>query len=512
MMKNIFIASLLGACLLLASCAKDKSNYDYKPKEKISVTGIENTYTKISEAERLTLSPTVTSTDPNADFEYMWGMYETSVQGSAPVLDTIARTKNLDYLIKRPAKTWVLVFRVTNKKTGYSEHINSNINVVTQFTRGWYVAKDDGTNSDLDLFLTPTNIIPSIEDRKDNVYSAVNGKKLEGKASMLTFLSAYKSTANGTLGNTRALFIATEKDVSGTNINTLKEIRGFNALFYQAPTVKSPSVVIMASSANYLINNGQCHSIYAMSANTGQFGVAKIKDDLNTPYFLSKYFLTNASSDPYFFDETSSSFLMGTGTGAVMTSVSNLATTTMSANNNNKKLLYMGLKSGGSTPLGYAVFQDKTNTGLKILSQINPSKTAFNIVNDTLATTDKIYNASRFTLIEADENMIYFVLGNQVYSRNLTNKFEQLQFTVPAGEEITFIRHRKYTVTADLPFNYNYVMIGTKVGDNYKVRMFTKSSGNLATTPVFTLEGKGIVRDVMYMAPSVSEYSYNSTF
>jgi hypothetical protein len=512
MNKNIFTASIIAACCILASCAKDKSNYDYKEKEKITITGIESTYTKISETEKITLTPTVTSTDPTAEFEYLWGMYETNVQGSVPVLDTIAKTKNLDYLIKRPAKTWVLVYRVTNKKTGYSEYYNSNINVVTQFTRGWYVAKDDGTNSDLDLFLTPSTITPPVDGKIENIYSAVNGKKLDGKASLLTFLSAYKSTVTGVLGNTRALFITTDKDISGTNINTLKEIRGYNTLFYSAPAVKSPVAVIMASSANYLINNGQCHSIYAMSANTGQFGVAKIKDDLNTPYYLSKYFLTTGFSDPYFFDETSSSFLMGTGTGTVMTSVSNLATTTMSANNNNKKMLYMGLKSGSGTPLGYAVFQDKTNASLKILSQINPSKTAFNIVNDTLATTDKIYNASRFTLIEADENMIYFVLGNQVYSRNLSNKFEQLQFSVPPGEEVTFIRHRKYTVAADLPFNYNYVMIGTKVGDNYKVRMFTKSSGNLSTTPVFTLEGKGIVRDVMYMAPAVSEYSYNSTF
>jgi hypothetical protein len=511
-MKNIYIASLLGACLFLASCAKDKSNYDYQPKEKITVTGIDNAYTKISETERLTLTPTVSSTDPNAEFEYLWGIYETNVQGSVPVLDTLAKTKDLDYLVKKPAKTWVLVYRVTNKKTGYSEYYNANINVVTQFTRGWYVAKDDGTNSDLDLFLTPTTIIPSAEGNMENMYSTINGKKLEGKANLLTFFSAYKSNVTGTFGNTRTLFITTDKDISGTNINTLKEIRGFNTLFYNAPPVKAPAAVIIGSGANYLINDGKCHSIYAMSANTGQFGVAKVKDDLNTPYNLSKFFLTHAFSDPYFFDQTSSSFLMGTGTGTVMSSVSNLTTTTMSANKNNKNMLYMGYKSGNTTPMGYAIFQDKTNTSLKILSQINPSSTAFNIVNDTLKTSDKLYNGTRFTLLDADENLMYFVVGNQVYSRNLSNKFEQLQYSVPAGEEITFIRHRKYTVTSDLAFNYNYVMIGTKVGDRYKVRMFTKSSGNLATAPVFTLEGKGIVRDVMYVSPSISEYTYNNTY
>jgi hypothetical protein len=184
----------------------------------------------------------------------------------------------------------------------------------------------------------------------------------------------------------------------------------------------------------------------------------------------------------------------------------------MSATNNNKNLLYMGFKSGPIPVIGYAMFQDKTNQNLKILSQINPSATAFNIVNDTLKTSDKIYNANRLMLLDGDENLIYFVVGNEVYSRNLTNKFEQLQYSVPSGEEITFIRHRKYTVASDLAFNHNYVMVGTKVGDRYKVRMFTKSSGNLSAAPVFTLEGKGIVRDVMYVSPNINENTYNNTY
>lgn len=169
----------------------------------------------------------------------------------------------------------------------------------------------------------------------------------------------------------------------------------------------------------------------------------------------------------------------------------------------------MGYKTGPSPLTGFAVFQDKTDAGLKILSALTPSKTAFNMVNDTLSTADKLYNATRYMLLDGDENLMYFVVGNEVYSRNLTNRFEQLQYTVPAGEEITFIRHRKYTEAA---YAYNYIMIGTKAGANYKVRMFTKTSGNINPTPVFTLEGKGIVRDVLYVAPSVSEYTYSNSY
>ncbi|WP_443936575.1 PKD-like family lipoprotein [Pedobacter sp. MW01-1-1] len=509
-MKNTFILSLLATCLLLGSCAKDDTNLDIKPHEQITVSGLETTYMKISNSDKLTISPTVSSTDPNAEFSYLWGIYETSVQGSAPVLDTLAKTKNLDYLVKQPAKTWVLVYRVTNNKTGYSQYFTSNVNVVTQYTRGWYVAKDDGSKADLDLFLTPSTIKP--EGVVEDVYSSINGKKLNGKAGILAFFSAYKSTVTGTLGNTRTLFLSSENDISAMNINTLSEIRGYNTLFYEPPATKKVGAVFLGSQANYLINNGTTHSIYAMSANTGQFGVAKIKDDLNTPFYLSKYFLANYVVDPCFFDEVSSSFLSANGTAAVMTAVVDHRETKMPANNNNKKLLFMGYKSGISPIIGYGIFQDKTDLSLKILSQINPARNAFLLVNDTLKTTDKLYNAEQYGLLDNDENLLYFSVGREVYSRNLSNKFESLQYTVPVGEEITFIRHRKYTVAADAPFNYNYVIIGTKVGANYKIRMFTKPVGNLTAQPAFTLEGKGIPRDILYISPSVSETTYSATF
>lgn len=506
-MKKLTILIAL-PILCLFSCAKDHSNYDYAPAETITVSGMEASYTKISESDKITINPEVQSTDPEAKFEYLWGIYETSVQGAVPVLDTLARTKNIDYLVKQPAKGWVLVFRVTNKNTGYAQYFNSTINVVTQFTRGWYVAKDNGTQADLDLFLTPQNINPG--DKLENIYSQINGKKMQGKAVIMNFFANYKSTVTGTLSNTRTLFMLSDQDVSALNINTLKEIRGFNTLFYEAPAVKAPDFVSIGSAANYLVNDGQCYGIYAMSANTGQFGSRKLKDDQNTPYHLSKYFMTSAFADPFFFDETSSSFLSATGSGSVMTAVSDATGTAMPANRNNKKLLYMGFKSGSSTLIGYGVFQDKTNTSLKILSELNPSRTAFKMVNDTLKTTDKLYNASRYTLLDGDENLIYFVVGNELWSRNLSNKNEQRQFTASAGEEITFVRHRKYT--SEAAYNHNYVMIGTSSGGNYKVRMFSKSSGNLATTPSVVLEGQGTVRDVMYISPSVGDYTYNNTF
>jgi len=116
--------------------------------------------------------------------------------------------------------------------------------------------------------------------------------------------------------------------------------------------------------------------------------------------------------------------------------------------------------------------------------------------------------ATRFA-VNTEENMVYFVVGNQVWSHNMSNDFEKMQWEAPAGEEITFLRHRAYKETG---YSYNYIMVGTKQAGTYKVRLFTKSSGNLATNPEITLEGTGEVGDVLYVSPSASSYTYLNNY
>ena len=507
-MKNLWIFMMVVAAMMTA-CKKDHSNYDYKTGEKITVKGIETSYTLISELDRLNLTPEVSSTEPNAQFEYLWGIYETNVQGSAPVLDTLAKTKDLNYLIKQAAKGWVLVYRVTNKTTGYSQYINVPINVVTEFTRGWYVAKDDGMQADLDLFLTPTSIVPT--GKRENLYSTINGAKLPGQANLLSFLSAYKSTVTGTLGNTRTLVLSTEKDMATVNVNTLKKIYSLDNIMFETPPAKGPCYTFLGSSAYYLINGGNVHTIVNNSANIGKFGGKFLKDASNTPYNLSKYYISNTLSNAYFFDETSSSFFaIGNGYGTALSAISDVTGTAMSATNTNQKVLYMGLKSATYLPAsfryvftGCALFQDKSSPSTKTLANIDIDNFSMKFTNAAINVTDQLFNGANMTLLYGQENLMYFsVAGNQVWSRNLSNNFEKLEYTVPAGEEITFIRHKTGTETN---YAYNYIMVGSKINGTYKIRMFNKASGSISGGPVATLEGTGTAKDILYISPSVSE-------
>ncbi len=504
-MKNKYLYIILIAGVL-SSCFKDNGNYVYTEHEEITVTGIADSYNKISLVDKITIDPVVTSSKPGAEFTYWWGIYETNVQGAVPKVDTIARSKAIDYLVVQPAKGWVLVFGAKNIKTGYTKIVTSSINVITQFTRGWYVAKSENGKTDLDLYLTPSNFVP--DGKIENVFSLSNGRKLEGKAHTLRFYHDYKSLTGTSFLNTRALFVVSDQDASVVNIGTVKEIRDFNGLFFNAPAVKKPDILCSGAMSFFFINNGRLYSIYNMSSNTGQFGISQMVNEYNSDYKLSRFFYTPGFMDPLFFDELTSTFYSAGGASIQLTSVRDAATTKMPSKNNNKNLLYLGFKT---TAAAFGVFQDRTNPNLRILSTITPNINSMLMINDTLAANEKLYSATMHTLFNGDENMMYFVVGKEVWSRNLSNRFEQLQYTVPGDETISFIRHQKYTVSSDAPFNYNYVVVATKKGDNYVIRMFTKTSGNLNPIPAFTITGKGEAGDIIYISPSVSGSTYPNT-
>lgn len=489
---------------MLSSCFQDKGNYDYADLEEVTITGIEASYDKTSLVDKITLDPVITSNKPGAEFKCWWGIYETNVQGTVPKVDTISKTKAIDYLVVQPAKGWVLVFGAKNIKTGYTKIITSNINVVTQFTRGWYVAKTENGKADLDLFLTPTSIIPV--GKIENVYMLANGKNLNGKAHSINFFSDYKALTNGAFGNRRSLFVLTDQDASVVDIGTMKEIRDYSTIFYGPPVVKKPEIIASGQAAFYLSNNGKLHSIYNMSSNTGQFGIPQMVNEYNSDYKLSKYHYGSGLIKPIFYDEISNTFFSAGGGSVQLTSIRDAATTKMPSKNTNKKLLHFGYKTSSTA---FALFQDITNPNLKILSAIKTSITAFEIINDTLASTEKLYNATMHTLLREDENIMYFTLGNQVWTRNLSNRFEQLQYTVPSDETISFIKHLKYS--SETEYAFNYVIVATKKGDLYILRMFTKTSGNLNPVPAFTISGKGEAGSVMYISPKVSTYSFPSS-
>ena len=362
----------------------------------------------------------------------------------------------------------------------------------------------------MDFFTTPNSIIA--DKRVENVYSFVNGEKLNGKPVMLRFFNDFKAPNDkGEYSPTRSICLVTNEDVGIVTLSGLELIKDFKTLFHGEPTKRSMQMIGNNFINYYLINDGQLHSMIGQGPSTGTFGGRKLKDAQDTPYSLSPFHLMYTSS-AFFFDEISSSFFSADVRNMNLIPVTDDADVTLSSTNNNKRMLYMGIRTTGHLT-GYAIFQDKDDLSKRSIAQIIPSVSQFKIYHKTLESGEKLYKGDNFALIYQEEEVMYFSLGKEVWSRNLSNDKEKLQFTVPANEEITFIRYRKFSGSGpEANYSYNYVMVGTNDGGQYKVRMFTKSGGDLSASPAFILEGKGIAKDALLVGPTINNLTYPFTF
>lgn len=500
---------VVAVALLLTSCYKDDSNYDYTDPEAIKISGIDDFYEGASLTDELHIEPKVEASDPEADLTYWWGVYP---KDKTARLDTIAKTKGLDWTIGKDAKEWVLVFCATNKRTGYRKTVESILNIKSNnmFSRGWYILKSASDSTDLDFFTTKEKSIkPNITFH--DVYSSVNGHKLAGQAGRLRFKQSY----NPGNGGKRSLFTTSTKDMGVIDLNTGKELNRYEDLFYgDAPKpVKASSIPFISRYGDLLtVNNG---IMYGLAGNTAKFSIPFFRNPNREPYQLSSYYYINNNVTACFFDEISGSFLLANTISSRLDNPVEL-NSPIPTTGLKKDLLFMGVRWDGSSDAdpseGIVFFRDQADPSRY---QIGSLKRLFNYyLNLELKEVEagaKIRNAQHFGLTVNEESMIYFSIDNQVWSRNLANEKEELQATLPAGEKVTFIRHLKYEnpFPFETPYTFNYILIGSTTNGKYRVRAFTKPSGNLSAQPDFVMDGNGDVADVIYISPFMNDMTYS---
>ncbi|MFV0591286.1 MAG: PKD-like family lipoprotein [Draconibacterium sp.] len=501
MNKLLNILLIIGVMLIAFSCYKDQGNYDYSDWEEITITNVEDTYTKSFMTERLTVTPGVSSNIPDADIQYYWtyGGYK----------DTIATGAVLDTLVTwLPNQLHYIYLHAQNKKTGYTATKRFGLVVNTPFLNKWYVLKDDGQNSELDMY-----------DQEDyslttNILKLVNGNNfiMRGKGEKFAYYARhYRFNEETTkLERTKTLFVLSEDDIVGVDAAQFNALWTYDNMFnITAEEEPGPSFYGVGTNALVLVNSGQVYTISSSSASNGKWGVKKEINLAGDPYHVSKYVFNDYFYSQLLFDDLGSSFYTVTNYNVVMNPAVDDPSTEMPATNNGKKLLYMGTNKAYVVTYGYAVMQDKTDPDLKMITRVKYGGSKVTLRNDTLQTgVDKAYNGQLFTMARPEQGL-YFIADNALYYRNVSSKdgSESLEYELPAGETASFVR-------CD---DNNYVVLGTQIGAGYKVRFFKKTTaGHINTVPDFTLprEGEtaeGTARDIIFVnanMPGFAIYSW----
>lgn len=155
--KGIKIIFLMAFALSVASCSKDKGNYDYQPKNAITISGIDSIYT-IMAGETFTVSPKVTFLDGSdasdtSRFTYEW-------KKELPTAEVVRLSNKQELSINIAADKFSLnqgntiYFVVIDQKTAARAQFALRLDVTTEssFTRkGWYVLSEADGGSRLSL-------------------------------------------------------------------------------------------------------------------------------------------------------------------------------------------------------------------------------------------------------------------------------------------------------------------------------------------------------------------------
>lgn len=269
-MKKYILLAIVG--LLLMSCFEDKGNYSYTVGEQITVSGVEKEYLRYFMNDRLVVRPEVCSTDPDARFEYLWTI---SAQGRLG--DTLTLDKVLDTLVNwEPNQNYTLVLAVTNMNSGYTVYQEAELIVGTPYSWGWYVLKDDGQQTDIDLY--------SEQGKLSNILFAVNGQNLKGKAQKLSFIASHQvfDEEQNKYTAQKTLFALTDRDLLGIDISRAGINRTYENIFYEVPEHPRPQMMFETMMCSYFLNDGKVYSIFNMSDNSGKFGlpanIGKLKE------------------------------------------------------------------------------------------------------------------------------------------------------------------------------------------------------------------------------------------
>jgi hypothetical protein len=285
--------------LLLASCYKDKGNYDYHELEAVAIdttgAGLQSEYA-IMRFDTLTLAPRIyyegseVTDDTRVPLSYVWTIYSaTSGTGSSAVIDTIGHERTLHTAISRTGGNYMVQLTVTNRHDGIRQFFRLPVAVSEVFDGGWmvfYERADRPGYSDLALIFNPwTKLNVNYNRYHLNLYEATNGQPLQGHPIRCLDIAVSLASGNNYVG------LCTDYTLVGVSETGIQQALSFNEFFYQPPTRMAPtwygqhgSGVMSGQSSEVLLNDNHIYTnTYSFSATEGRttrFSIPKFADGI----------------------------------------------------------------------------------------------------------------------------------------------------------------------------------------------------------------------------------------
>lgn len=123
--------------------------------------------------------------------------------------------------------------------------------------------------------------------------------------------------------------------------------------------------------------------------------------------------------------------------------------------------------------------------------------------------------ASYFGLNGITASYLYCVDAGHLYAMNFNdenmNEIELKPEGIGSGENIVFVANQFWNVSGCSDDKFNYLIVGTQSGDNYKLYFYNINGGAPDGKPLMTKEGKGKVKCIRFLNTKYSGGGMAST-
>lgn len=497
-MKKTTIIAFGATLALMTGCFEDEGNYDYKEPLTIEVGNVAESYTVTPGTGRLTISPTVTPADRK--YDYFWTLTPAGATWGTKV-DTLARTKDLDYPVNMSLGSYKLRFCAKDKATGIFAYTEYDLQVTTDMASGWWVLKTEGDSTDVDYF--------NDTKQKHDIIRGANGRHLAGAAVGLDFTSSYWTFDEKSQRDKRveAVFLAAGKDLVVVDYFTGRILSDYDALFIDKPARREVKAIFQGPSDTHVVVDEQVYSMYHSKYDIySQFLIkAGGQYDLSPLHHA-------AGTLPLLYNRRNTSFC---SVQRSSTALEYFKDGTPSPKNMGLDLLYIGGQTTqtwtqGDGALAVMKKQGAENYYLYTLNG-QPYDTNSNPIQkvEDLDASMGLVKADLMALNQTNR-IIYYVRDNKLYATNLDNKQETLQdVQLAPGEKVTYLEFIKFAPYSLDSLWFDYVAIATAKDGHYKLNLHPVAAGRLLPAAK-TFEGTGTVKRIQYMYQS-SYGIYTST-
>lgn len=408
--------------LILAGCAKDHGNYDYKALNTVKIDSIAN-FT-LMKFDPLKISPVIAQKEKTEGLTYEWKIYSPKT-GKTKVLST---SRDLDIRIEEAPSVdaYEMIFKVTDQATQISDFRRFNVKVVTPFSEGWIILNTRGGNTDIDM-LTPADRIFS------EVYKETNRTSIPGTpTSVYTYYGQQE----------QKVLIKNSTDILQLKGDDFVLIQNYASLFYERPVPANPDLYFMKNgdSREFILNDG---ALYAMATNVPpptRFG-GKVPGDYRAAPFMA----VGSKYPGIIYDEKGGGFLQLPSNKSEFAAFPFVLGDPFDMNNIGKTMVMMH-----AAPVRdhyYALFKDRGRDDFyfyAINSNGNPA-----VKYQKMNNVPGISQAKAFA-VSATLPLIYYASGQDIYVYDIEANSARKVYSVAAGGQVAVLRMINTVLVAGL--------------------------------------------------------------